>query len=164
VAGDFGFNQPLNIGVPATKGSMPKATSDAEVASEAFGQARITASPLTMASVAATVADGTWRPPTLVRSLKQKASPQQLPDGVAPQLQSMMKAVVTKGTAHAAGLPAGTAGKTGTAEYGTGPKLDTHAWFIGYRGNVAFAVVVESGGVGGDVAAPIAAAFLKALH
>jgi hypothetical protein len=164
VAGDFGFNQPLNIGVPATKGSMPKATSDAEVASEAFGQARITASPLTMASVAATVADGTWRPPTLVRSLKQKASPQQLPDGVAPQLQSMMKAVVTKGTAHAAGLPAGTAGKTGTAEYGTGPKLDTHAWFIGYRGDVAFAVVVEGGGVGGDVAAPVAAAFLKALH
>ena len=38
-----------------------------------------------------------------------------------------------------------------------------HAWFIGYRDDLAFAVVVEGGGVGGKVAAPIAAGFLKAL-
>ncbi|WP_307848460.1 penicillin-binding transpeptidase domain-containing protein [Microbispora oryzae] len=159
----FGFNLPLNIGVPATQGSMPKATSDAELGAEAFGQARITASPLVMATVAAAVADGSWRPPTLVPDLKQKTSPKSLPDGVAEQLRAMMRAVVTKGTAHAAGLPAGTAGKTGTAEFGTGPKLDTHAWFIGFRGDLAFAVVVEGGGMGGDVAAPIATAFLKGL-
>ncbi|MFC0864531.1 penicillin-binding transpeptidase domain-containing protein [Sphaerimonospora cavernae] len=163
LAGDFGFNRPLNIGVPATTGSMPKATSDAELAAESFGQARITASPLVMAGVAATVADGSWRPPTLVPSLKQKASPEPLPDGVAEQLRAMMKAVVTKGTARTAGLPAGTAGKTGTAEFGTGPELDSHAWFVGYRGDLAFAVVVEGGGGGGAVAAPVAAAFLKAL-
>lgn len=163
VAGDFGFNRPLNIGVPATAGSMPKATSDAELAAESFGQARITASPLVMAGVAAAIADGTWRPPTLVPALKQKTAPKPLPDGVAEQLRSMMRAVVTKGTARAAGLPAGTGGKTGTAEFGTGPELDAHAWFIGYRGDLAFAVVVEGGGAGGSVAAPIAAAFLRAL-
>ncbi|MEW9528191.1 penicillin-binding transpeptidase domain-containing protein [Microbispora sp. NPDC049125] len=163
LATDFGFNRPLNIGVPATKGSMPKATSDAELAAEAFGQARITSSPLVMATVAAAVADGTWRPPTLVPSLKQKAAAKELPDGIASKLRSMMHAVVTKGTAHAAGLPSGTAGKTGTAEFGTGPKLDSHAWFIGFRGDLAFAVVVEGGGMGGEVAAPVAARFLKAL-
>lgn len=75
----------------------------------------------------------------------------------------MMRAVVTKGTAHGAGLPAGTAGKTGTAEFGTGPKLDSHAWFMGFRGDLAFAVVVEGGGMGGSVAAPVAAHFLKSL-
>ncbi|GAA3845533.1 hypothetical protein GCM10022226_81020 [Sphaerisporangium flaviroseum] len=160
----MGFNQPLNIGVPAAKGSMPKPTSEADLAAESFGQGRITASPLVMASVAAAVADGTWRPPTLVPSLKQKADPQPLPDSVARNLRTMMGAVVTKGTAKGAGLPKGTAGKTGTAEFGTGPKLDSHAWFIGYRGEVAFAVVVEAGGMGGEVAAPVAATFLRGLN
>ncbi len=142
---------------------MPKPTSEAELAAESFGQGRITASPLVMASVAAAVADGTWRPPTLVPTLKQKAQPQQLPEEVARNLRTMMAAVVSKGTAKGAGLPKGTAGKTGTAEFGTGPKLDSHAWFIGFRGEVAFAVVVEAGGMGGAVAAPVAAGFLRAL-
>lgn len=158
-----GFNQALSIGVPAAKASFPKAESDAELAAEAFGQARITASPLSMASVAAAIADGTWRPPTLVSGLKQKAEPQPLPDGVKDNLHAMMAAVVTKGTAKSAGLPPGTRGKTGTAEYGTGPKLDTHAWFIGFKDDVAFAVVVEGGGGGGKVAAPVAADFLRGL-
>jgi cell division protein FtsI/penicillin-binding protein 2 len=64
------------------------------------------------------------------------------------------------GTAAGAGLPAGTLGKTGTAEIANG---NPHAWFIGYRGNLAFAIVVENGGVGGRVAAPLAARFLDAL-
>ncbi|WP_223167465.1 penicillin-binding transpeptidase domain-containing protein [Nonomuraea sp. SYSU D8015] len=162
-AEDVGFNQPLNIGVPATEASFPRAESDSELAAESFGQARITASPLSMASVAAAIADGTWRPPTLVPSLKQQASERKLPDGVKEQLHTMMEAVVTKGTAKAAGLPAGTHGKTGTAEYGSGEKLPSHAWFMGFRGDVAFAVVVEGGGGGGKVAAPLAAKFLKAL-
>ncbi|WP_214102815.1 penicillin-binding transpeptidase domain-containing protein [Acrocarpospora catenulata] len=159
----LGFNQPLNIGVPATTASMPRATSDAELAAESFGQAKITTSPLIMATVAAAVADGTWRPPTLVPGLKQKATEQPLPDGVADQLRTMMRAVVTKGTAKAAGLPSGTHGKTGTAEFGTGDVLESHAWFHGFRGDLAFAVVVEGGGGGGKVAAPIAARFLNAL-
>jgi hypothetical protein len=162
-AEDVGFNQPLNIGVPAAKASFPRAQSDAELAAESFGQARITASPLTMASVAAAIADGTWRPPTLVPSLKQKATEHPLPDGVKEQLHSMMAAVVSKGTAKSAGLPAGTHGKTVTAEFRTGDDLDTHAWFMGFKGDVAFAVVVEGGGAGGKVAAPVAAAFLKGL-
>ncbi len=73
----------------------------------------------------------------------------------------MMAAVVTSGTAMGAKLPAGTAGKTGTAEYGGGAKPPTHAWFIGYRGDLAFAIIVEGGGIGGSVAAPLAATFLS---
>ncbi|MCK2216324.1 cell division protein FtsI [Actinomadura sp. ATCC 31491] len=162
-AESVGFNQPLNIGVPATPASLPRPQSDAELAAESFGQARITASPLSIASVAAAIADGTWRPPTLVPSLKQKAAERELPDGVKDQLHAMMAAVVTKGTAKSAGLPAGTHGKTGTAEFANGDKLDTHAWFMGFKGDVAFAVVVEGGGGGGAVAAPVAATFLKNL-
>ena len=74
----------------------------------------------------------------------------------------MMNAVVTSpiGTAASAGLPAGTFGKTGTAEFGTANPPQTDAWFVGYNGDLAFAVLVVGGGAGGAVAAPIAAKFL----
>ncbi len=159
----FGFNKPLDIGVPAAKGSFPRAESDAELAAESFGQGRITASPLLMASVAAAFADGTWRPPTLVPSIEQKNQPQELPEGVTEAMHRLMSAVVTRGTAKDAGLPRGTRGKTGTAEFGPAGDLKTHAWFIGYRDDLAFAVIVEEGEGGGAVAAPVAADFLRAL-
>lgn len=71
-----------------------------------------------------------------------------------------MGAAVSRGTAAGAGLPPDTAGKTGTAEVVDG---GDHAWFIGYRGSLAFAVFVRHGGAGGTIAAPIAARFLNAL-
>jgi cell division protein FtsI/penicillin-binding protein 2 len=74
-----------------------------------------------------------------------------------------MRRVVTSGTASGTHLPTGTFGKTGTAEFGADTPPKTHAWFVGYRGSVAFAVLVEGGGVGGRVAAPIAARFLRLL-
>ena len=55
-------------------------------------------------------------------------------------------------------------GKTGTAEYGTANPPATHAWFVGWQGNVAFAVLVEQGTSGATVAAPIAAKFLVNLQ
>jgi cell division protein FtsI/penicillin-binding protein 2 len=74
-----------------------------------------------------------------------------------------MRAVVTAGTGTAANVPGGPVyGKTGTAEEGSGNPPATDAWFIGFRGDLAFAVVVPGGGVGGQVAAPIAARFLQA--
>ena len=75
-------------------------------------------------------------------------------------LRTMMREVVSSGTASSAGLPAGTAGKTGTAEV---DGQETHAWFIGYRGKLAFAVFVKNGGSGAQAAVPIAARFLRAL-
>ncbi|GGK82205.1 penicillin-binding protein [Planomonospora parontospora subsp. parontospora] len=160
----FGFNEQLDIGTAEVHGGkLPRAESDAELAAESFGQGRITASPLMMASVAAALADGTWRPPTLVPSAPQKLEPRALPEGVVGPMHRMMSAVVTKGTAEGAGLPAGTRGKTGTAEYGPQDDLKTHAWFIGFRGDLAFAVIVEEGAGGGTDAAPVAAAFLRAL-
>ena len=77
-----------------------------------------------------------------------------------------MRAVVTDGTGTALkGVPGPPVhGKTGTAEFGTRNPPDTHAWFTGYQDDVAFAVVVEGGGFGAKVAAPIAADFLERLH
>ena len=82
---------------------------------------------------------------------------------MADTLRNLMRQVVTSGTAKGAGLPDGVAGKTGTAEFGSGDNQPTHAWFIGFRDDLAVAVVVEGGGVGGEVAAPIAAQFFRTV-
>ena len=73
-----------------------------------------------------------------------------------------MRSVVTSGTARRAmkGARVSVAGKTGTAQLAEG---QPHSWFAGfapYDGDpgrrIAFAVVVEHGGYGGALAAPIA--------
>jgi len=119
-----------------------------------------------MASVAAAVATGRWRAPLLVTEPRRPTPPAvpALNPVVVSTLQSFMASVVrTGGTAAGTGLPPDSFGKTGTAEFGSGNPVPTHAWFIGYRGNLAYAVIVEDGGVGGRVAAPLAAGFLAAL-
>ncbi|MEV7010862.1 penicillin-binding transpeptidase domain-containing protein [Streptosporangium sp. NPDC051022] len=133
-----------------------------ELGSDAIGQNSVQASPLCMAEVAAAVAGGDWKP-AVVTSEPPADSPPPVPldENVASGLRAMMSAVVTQGTAASAGLPPDTAGKTGTAEV-AGER--SHAWFIGYRGSLAFAVFVQNGGSGGAVAAPIAARFLNALE
>jgi hypothetical protein len=164
-ARQFGFNTPLTPGLAAGRSSFPPTEGPVEFAAASFGQARVSVSPLNMAAVAAAVKAGGWRAPRLVVSPAIPDQPEARPlnPAVAANLRDMMGAVVTSGTAATANLPAGTAGKTGTAEYGTGDNPPTHAWFIGYRGDLAFAVVVEGGGIGGEVAAPLAGTFLRAL-
>lgn len=169
----FGFGQPLTPGVPAVRGKFPMPEDETELAAASFGQARVVASPLLMSTVAAAAADGTWRPPTLVTgkaanatmSARQvpRAQPHQLDQAATKKLDDLMSAVVTEGTAEAVDFPGGVAGKTGTAEYGSGENPPTHAWFIGHQGDLAFAVLVEDGGVGADAAGPVAADFLRAL-
>jgi len=165
-AARFGFESKWSIGVPSYGGTFPKPIDRAELAASAIGQGRVLASPLQMASVAAAVASGQWHQPALTTQPAPKitAKAPALGGDVVSTLQSFMASVVQSGgTAAGAGLPSGTFGKTGTAEFGSGNPPPTHAWFIGYRGNVAFAVIVEGGGVGGRVAAPLAARFLDAL-
>lgn len=166
VAATFGFGAAVTPGVPAVRAEFPPPRDDTDLAAASIGQGRVLASPLNMASVAAAIASGTWRPPRVVpaalvpdRSIK----PRPLEPAVVKALRSLMPAVISEGTAHAVPFPSGTAGKTGTAEYGSGKEPPTHSWFIGYRGDVAFAVIVEGGGTGAAVAAPIASRFLKGL-
>jgi cell division protein FtsI/penicillin-binding protein 2 len=83
---------------------------------------------------------------------------------VVAQLRELMREVVVSGTATVlAPVPGEVHAKTGTAEYGTDTPPRTHAWMIGYRGDLAFAVLVEDGGFGAEAAGPIAARFLTAV-
>ena len=175
-AGQFGFGVEPHIGVPAVGGRFPTPTSRLEQVADAIGQGRVDASPLTMAGVAAAADTGTWHPLVLVppasaaatassAASSAAASPAPLDPRVVAALHQLMAQVVTSGTGTAAAVPGAppVLGKTGTAEFGSANPPSTHAWFIGFRGDLAFAVLVEGGGVGGRVAAPIAARFLSDL-
>jgi hypothetical protein len=163
MATDYGFNASPNLGIPATLGHFAAPRQPVDLAADAFGQGTDLVNPLSQAAVAAAVADGAWRPPVLVTSPvpPQSSRPRVISPAVLGTLRPMMRAVVTSGTAAGVGFPPGVYGKTGTAQFGSGQQ--SHGWFIGYRGDLAFAVLVEGGGTGADSAGPVANAFLHKL-
>jgi cell division protein FtsI/penicillin-binding protein 2 len=165
VAGrDYGLGRKLGaLPLPAPAAQVPPGRSAVERAAAMIGQHEILASPMSMAGVAATVAAGRWHAPRLLASDPRRTGPR-LPRGERDTLARLMRAVVTGGTGTAlADISGAPAGKSGTAEYGSGNPPPTHAWFIAFRRGIAVAVLVENGRAGGAVAAPLAAAFFEAL-
>ena len=106
-ATSFGFGAPVRLPVPAVGGTFPAPSDQAETAAAAIGQAKVTASPMQMASVAATAASGQWRAPTLVLQPPSALGPSVPPLGpaVVAGLRSFMAEVVTAGTGTAAAVP-----------------------------------------------------------
>jgi len=168
-----GIGTVWKLGTEVNTGTVPANVSDVEAAAAAFGQGQTLVSPVVLAGAAAAVARGSWIQPTLFSELPPGApAPGQgtaapangtkLNANSVSALHTMMREVVTKGTAtDLQGVPGGDVFvKTGTAEYDNNP-ADTHAWTIGWRGDIAFAVFVEKGGSSAATAVPIVAAFLK---
>jgi cell division protein FtsI/penicillin-binding protein 2 len=157
----YGFGRTDLLPIAVEGGEVPEPAGEVEAAAAAIGQGRVEASPLLIASMSAAVASGTWQQPRL---LPGEGASTPLPPEVVDPLRGLMRGVVTSGTGRAADLPGPPVhGKTGTAQYGTGDPPPTHAWFTGFRGDLAFAVFVETGASGGQVAAPAARRFLAAL-
>lgn len=138
--------------------------------SASYGQGPVLISPFKMARVAAAIAAGGRMPEGRwvgdESNLRNDAPVEILPASQADFLAGAMRHVVTEGTArHAmAGETVGIAGKTGTAQLDAGMP---HAWFAGfapYDGGhrLAFAVLVEHGGYGGAISAPIAREVMEA--
>jgi peptidoglycan glycosyltransferase len=189
----YGFNSPPSLYHDAAiravdppqstiPGSIP---SDLELGVSAIGQGRVLATPLEMASVAQTIANGGTRSPTPIvtdRNLRPDAEPERVTsEQVATTLRDLMIQVVVSGTGSAAGLPGvQVAGKTGTAELGPkalepgsqpssdgAPEQKLDAWFTGFAPAndpqlAAAAMVVDASGDGGEVAAPIVRQVLAA--
>lgn len=168
-AEQLGFGRELpGVPLPAFGGSFPEVADAAEHASAAIGQAGVLASPLQLASVTAAVAAGQWRSPSLLADeIAAPAAGEGAPSlAEAGVLAELMRGVVTDGTGTAAAVSGQQVrGKTGSAEHGPQPAATpTHAWFVGFTDELAFAVLVEEGGGGGGaVAAPLAAELLRAL-
>jgi cell division protein FtsI/penicillin-binding protein 2 len=161
----FRLGEAASMGLAAYAGSVPRPSDEADLAATSIGQGRVLVSPLAMAMVAAAVDAGVAHAPRLVAGAPDDTAPgSPLPAAIVSGLRTMMARVVTSGTAAGQGLPAGTYAKTGTAQYGSGSPLKTDAWLIGFRGAIAFAVLVaNSPGNGGPTDGPIAARFLTAL-
>lgn len=164
----FGIGDTWQVGAATFDGSVPAADGDNDKAAAMIGQGRVEASPLVMASVAATVKDGRFRQPVLVPAAVDKPyeAPETLDGRTYEQLRSLMRGVVTDGSGAALqGIPGLPHAKTGTAEFGTESPPRTHAWMIGYLegADLAFSVLVEDGGSGGKDAGPVAADFLRAV-
>ncbi len=163
----FGVGAEYGLGTSAFSGSVPTPGNSVDQAATAFGQGQVLASPLSMAVMSATAASGVYFTPQLVLDgdVVEPQAIDRLDEQAANQLRDLMGAVVDYGTGGAArGVPGERVlAKTGTAQFGTGDPPATHAWFTGFQGDVAFAVLVEGGGAGGSVAGPIAAEFLRQI-
>jgi cell division protein FtsI/penicillin-binding protein 2/cell division protein FtsW (lipid II flippase) len=138
----------------------------------AYGQGPVLVTPFKMARVAAAIAAGGRMPEGRWISgegnTRAGDAREILPAAQAAFIAGGMRRVVTEGTARRvmAGVPLEIAGKTGTAQLDQGMP---HAWFTGFapydgpsERRLAFAVVVEHGGYGGRVAAPIARELMEA--
>jgi Penicillin binding protein transpeptidase domain len=163
----FGLTEPWDIGLgdPSAYFTMPADSVNSELAAEAFGQGTLEASPLAMASVAATVDTGSFHQPILLPGVKQKtATP--LPSGTDSQLRQMMRAVVgnSDGTAHGVGFGSDVYAKTGTADHGSAGS-EPNSWIIVFDPDkdVAIGCVVLDGDYGAQSAGPEAKSVLNAL-
>ncbi|MEV6705070.1 penicillin-binding transpeptidase domain-containing protein [Micromonospora wenchangensis] len=164
----LGLEGSWDLGADVFTGKVSTGGGPTEQAAAAIGQGTTVVSPLAMAGVTAAVARGRFEQPKLVLDpapAAPAAAGQPLRAESVAALKTMMREVVTAGTARAlADVPGGPVyGKTGTAEYDDDP-AHTHAWFVGWRGDVAFAVFVEQGGSSTASAVPIAERFLRALR
>ncbi len=152
----YGLNQPWNIGIPGESAAYfnaPATASGSELAQEAIGEGQLTASPLAMASVAATVDLGQFRQPVLLPGISTvSAAP--LPPGTDSQLRTMMRDVVTEGTAASIGLGPGVYAKTGTAD--VLGQARPNSWMVAFAPgeNVAVAALVINAGYGAQLAGP----------
>ena len=164
----LGLGGDWDLGIDAFSGKVSSGNSPTELAAATFGQGTTVVSPLAMAAATAAVARGRFEQPKLVLDpppSNPAAAGAALDATALASLRAMMREVVTKGTGTGLrNVPGGpVSGKTGTAEFETGSK-DTHAGFVGYQGDIAFAVMVQKGGAGADAAVPIVDRFLTAMN
>lgn len=162
-AGQLGLGADFEIPELTTEaGSVPGSAAGAEQVEESIGQGQVQVSCFGMALVSTTVAAGAARTPRLWKDVPTTVStPYEAPPaGVVQSLRTMMRGVVTSGTAKDLARYGQVAGKTGTAEIGG--DATAHGWFTGYRGDVAFATLVVNAG-SSTTAVAMTGTFLGAL-
>ncbi|HEY6551597.1 MAG TPA: penicillin-binding transpeptidase domain-containing protein [Solirubrobacterales bacterium] len=188
VAERFGFNSPPALyasrfiaEVDPEESTIPTEIGDElDLGVSAIGQGEVLATPLQMASVAQTIANGGVREPTSIvanKKLRPEAKPVRvMSKKIADELTELMIGVVTGGTGGAGAITeAQVAGKTGTAELGPKPGEENaehpqqrkDAWFAAFapaeKAKLAVGVLlIEAEAAGGEVAAPAAAQVLSA--
>lgn len=177
----FGIGSAPACDLPAARGQLSKNGQLGRpilVADTSFGQGELLVSPLQMALVAATIARGGSLPTPHYATavLDARGDPLRLvqPGAVGQVVNPQTAATIAKAMVDAVQAPGAyaygarivgvvVAGKTGTAETPTGAP---HGWFVGFAPATdpvaVVAVVIENAANGGEDAAPVGAAVLRA--
>jgi cell division protein FtsI/penicillin-binding protein 2 len=145
-ASGFGLGAPWRLPLPSFSGSMRAPSGVAEVAAGTIGVEGVQVSPLTMALIAGQVASGTRHTPSLIA---EPAGAETVKAGDPPfsaanlaTLRALMRASVSKGAARDADLAGQPVhGQVGTVAVRAGKNPVWASWFVGYRGDVAIAVL-----------------------
>jgi penicillin-binding protein 2 len=165
------------------KSSHNQRWSQGQTANTSIGQGYVLTTPLQMAMIAATVANGgiSYQPSLVYQIQEGDGTAVRRPEKIRGDLtkanklssdqveivrKGMWRVVNDSGTGTRAKVPGVTvAGKTGTAQAWTEGKKDDNAWFIAFapyeHPKLALAVLVQGGKAGGEVAAPIAAKIIE---
>jgi penicillin-binding protein 2 len=133
----------------------------------AIGQGFLLTTPLQMALITATIANGgtLYTPTVLERPTENRVRGSNIiPASALSAVQKGMRETVLTGSGRSLlTLPITSAGKTGTAQ--TGEDKRTLAWYVGYapyeHPELIVTVMVEEGGEGHATAAPIAKTMLQ---
>lgn len=179
-ANEMGFNDNFKFrDIILYNSSFPKDVKDvSELVWSGVGQGRVLVSPLHMCMIAASVAnEGNMMEPQLIDAVTGVGGIERFrtPTGVyrramsaevAKVIKQYMAETVADGTGTRAQIKGYTVcGKTGSAETSDDKSVETNAWFVGFIDDethpYCVAVVVEKGGSGGKVAAPLAQKALK---
>jgi cell division protein FtsI/penicillin-binding protein 2 len=188
MARGFGLGSPTGIEqIPEASGQILDPVVDIDAVNQAIGQGDVQVTPLQVARFMAAIANGgtLYRPQIVERIQPIDGDPKLVfrpeANGTLPlrdenlailQEALFMVTNFNRGTArnNIRGIQFDTAGKTGTAESGSGLP---HAWFAGYTLNeedrtgkphIAIAVVVENIGQGSDYAVPIFRYMVEAYY
>jgi len=159
----YGLNEPWDIGIggqSATYFQAPPSASGSELAEEDFGEGLLQTCPLAMASVAATVENGSFRQPILLPGTRQvPATP--IPASADGWLRKEMREVVLTGTAAGEGFGPDVYAKTGTADING--QEQPNSWFVAFdpSEDVALAALDLDAGYGAQNAAPEVHSFLN---
>ncbi|MGO1316214.1 MAG: peptidoglycan D,D-transpeptidase FtsI family protein [Cellulomonadaceae bacterium] len=183
-AESFGFGNAYEVPMRSAVSVFPDDLDAPRTALASIGQESVSATPLQMALIGATIAnDGVEMNPYTVSAIRNpdleivsETTPSErtrpISADTAEAMTQMMIEVVRSGSGRAAAISGvDVAGKTGTAE--TTKDVAPHAWFVGFAPaedpQVVVAVIVENGGdlgneaTGGAVAAPVARAVMEAV-
>lgn len=158
-----------------------KSSSD-ELIQTGIGQGKTEITPYHMCLISSAIAnDGVLMYPIIIKEIENADGEHIVSSSVKPykrlistddsaKVKELMRYVITDGTATVLNNSYGyTAyGKTGSAEFSSN-KSESHAWFTGFANGdngsaIAISVIVENGGSGGQVAAPIAKAVFDAYY
>ena len=163
-AATLGMGVDHDLGFPAYFGNVVPPTSETTKAADMIGQGQILASPMTMATVMASVVAGHTVVPQLITSVNpDTTSPEPLTAAQDTALKAMLRGVVLRGTGvglrDIPGPPV--IAKTGTAEFDRGGRRLTHAWMVAGYGDLAVCAFVDVGQTGAGTAGPLLEQFLR---